>query len=127
MAPGDEPVTGDGKDELEIAVEIARLAKLPAVKYEQERKAAAEALGLRASVLDQLVQAERARPGGDERDGMQGRAILFPDPEPWPEPVDGAALLDEITATLERYVVMASRRAIRPRYGSSIPICSTVS
>jgi 5S rRNA maturation endonuclease (ribonuclease M5) len=107
-APADEPVAGDEKEESEFTIEIARLAKLPVVKYEQERKAAAEALGFRTSILDQLVQAERAPLGGDD-DGMQGRTISFPDPEPWPEPIDGAALLDEIAATLERYVVMGEQ------------------
>ena len=54
---------GRARRNREITVEIARLAKLPAIKYEQERKAAAEALGVRASVLDRLVQDERARLG----------------------------------------------------------------
>ena len=49
--------------DLEIIIEIIRLAKLPAIKYEQERKAAAKALGFRASMLDRLVKAERARLG----------------------------------------------------------------
>jgi hypothetical protein len=47
-------------------LEILRLAKLPAIKYEQERKAAAESLGFRASMLDRLVGAERARLGFDD-------------------------------------------------------------
>ena len=44
---------------------------------------------------------------------MQGRAIAFPEPEPWPEPVDGAALLDEIAKAIGAHVVMpeASRDA----------------
>ena len=54
------------EEESEISIEISRLAKLPVIKYEQERKAAAEALGVRASVLDRLVQDERARLGDDD-------------------------------------------------------------
>ena len=44
---------------------------------------------------------------------MQGRAISFPEPEPWPEPVDGAALLDEISKAIGAHVIMpeASRDA----------------
>lgn len=34
-----------------------------------------------------------------------GGLRLFPEVEPWPEPVEGADLLDEISATLKRYVV----------------------
>jgi putative DNA primase/helicase len=88
-------------------IEIARLAKLPAIKYEQERKAAAESLGLRTSILDRLVQGERDRLGlDDDETGMQGRAISFPDPEPWPQPVDGAAMFDEIAKAIGSHVIM---------------------
>jgi hypothetical protein len=106
--PGEHETAQRAKpeEESEINIEVARLAKLPAIKYEKERKTAAEALGCRASVLDRLVQDERERLGGDVNDGRQGRAISFPDPELWAQPVDGAALLDEIAATLKRYVIM---------------------
>jgi len=39
-------------------------------------------------------------------DQQQGRPVLFNDPEPWPDGVDGSALLDDITATLKRFVVL---------------------
>ena len=67
--------------------EIDRLARLSTVQYERERKNAAEQLGIRAAILDRLVQAKRP----DDDEGKQGRAISFPEPEPWHEPVDGAA------------------------------------
>ena len=107
------PMTPSADEEESDGIEIARLAKLPVIKYEQERKAAAEALGVRASILDRLVQDERARLGDDDDSGMQGRAISFPEPEPWPEPVDGAALLDEISKAIGAHVIMpeASRDA----------------
>ncbi|WP_441280276.1 DUF3631 domain-containing protein [Bradyrhizobium sp. 63_E2_N1_3] len=101
------------EEQSEIDIEIARLARLPVIKYEQERKTAAEALGVRASVLDRLVQDERARLGGDDDTGLQGRAISLAEPEPWPEPVDGAALLDDISKAIGAHVIMpdASRDA----------------
>ena len=37
----------------------------------------------------------------------QGRELKLPEPQPWPTPVDGAKLLDELSATIPRYVVMA--------------------
>lgn len=37
---------------------------------------------------------------------LQGRPLLLADPEPWPEPVRGNELLDELTATLRRHVVL---------------------
>jgi hypothetical protein len=43
--------------------EIIRLAKLSAVDYEHARKEAAEKLGVRTTILDKLVQAERVKLG----------------------------------------------------------------
>jgi putative DNA primase/helicase len=85
--------------------EVERLAKLSILQYEQERKDAAERLNVRASVLDKLVEAERAKSGAGE-DKLQGHAISFPEPEPWLEPVAGAKLLDEIAKAIRRHVVL---------------------
>ena len=112
-APGDEPMAGDGRDESEITVEISRLAKLPVIKYEQERKVAAEALGVRASVLDRLVQDERARLGLDDGDSrrLQGRAVELPEPRPSEDPVDGASLLEAIVKAIQAYIVLSEHAA----------------
>jgi hypothetical protein len=103
-----QPPPKEEEDELDVEQEIERLARLSAVDYEQQRKGAAEKLGMRASILDKLVQAERVRlglDGGD--DGKQGHAVSFPEPEPWGEKVDGAALLNGIAAAIRRHVVMS--------------------
>jgi hypothetical protein len=89
-----------------LNAEIARLAKLTVIEYEQQRKAAAERLNMRASVLDKLVQIERERLGGDD-DGKQGHAISFPEPEPWPDELSGAELLDAIATAVRDYVVLS--------------------
>ena len=103
-------------------MEIARLAKMKPLEYERERKAAAEKLGItRVAILDRLVRAERERLGGGDDAGMQGRAISFPEPEPWPEAVDGAAVLDEIAATLKRYVIMDEQA----RYSAALWVVHT--
>jgi len=89
-------------------VEIARLAGLPPLKYEKERKLAAEELGIRSGLLDKLVTAKRAELGlGDTDDDRQGKPIEFPEIEPWPEEVNGAALLDEIAREIGRYMIMS--------------------
>jgi putative DNA primase/helicase len=62
---------------------------------------------VRASILDKLVQGERLRLNPNSGDGKQGRAISFPEIEPWPEPVNGATLLTEIASAIRSYVVMA--------------------
>jgi hypothetical protein len=36
---------------------------------------------------------------------VSGLEELFPEVEPWPDPVDGASLLDEIASTIQRYVI----------------------
>ncbi len=37
---------------------------------------------------------------------LQGKALDLPEPEPWPAPVDGAALLDEIAETFRRFLAL---------------------
>jgi putative DNA primase/helicase len=91
------------------AVEIARLAKLSPLQYEQERKQAAEKLGVRTSILDRIVRDEWAKLGLDGGNGLQGRAVSFPPPQPWPEPVDGVALLDATAAAIGSHVIMPER------------------
>ena len=60
-------------------------------------------------MLDIAVKAKRVELNGD--DGRQGHAISFPEPEPWPEPVNGAALVDAISTEIRKYVVMAEHSA----------------
>jgi len=90
--------TGNG----DVNPEIVRLAALSPVEYEQQRKEAAEKLGVRASILDKLVRAERP-----DDDNKQGGAIEFPEPELWPEPLNGALLLDDIATAIRDHVVMS--------------------
>jgi hypothetical protein len=84
--------------------EIKRLAALPRLQYEQERKEAAEKLKVRPSILDKLIETEKR--SHDTDDGKPGHKIAFPVPEPWPEEVDGAELLAEVVTAIRRYVVM---------------------
>jgi Protein of unknown function (DUF3631) len=89
-------------------VEIERLARLSAVEYDHQRKEAAEKLGVRASILDKLVQGERARLGRDGGDDkLQGSTVTFDEIEPWPEPVTGAQLLNDIASVIRSHVIMS--------------------
>ena len=51
-------------------------------------------------------------PVGGDGDGKQGRAVVFDDPDPWPRPIDGAALLDTIRATIESYTDLPAGGAV---------------
>ena len=86
------------------AATIARLAALPLMEYERCRNTEAKALGMRAGILDKLVQAERK--GGDD-DGM-----AFSDVEPWPSEVNASALLRDLSATVRRFIVCDHHTAI---------------
>jgi hypothetical protein len=90
------------------ATEIARLASLPPIAYDRERREAARRLDVRPSTLDRLVQGAR---GEEETAAGQGRALRLVDPVPWPEPVDGAALLADLAAATKKYVVLADVQA----------------
>jgi Protein of unknown function (DUF3631) len=97
-----EKAQKENAEELKDNLEIKQLARLSAVQYERERKPAAERLGIRSAILDRLVQAER--PNDDS--GKQGRPVSFAEPEPWPDPVGGAGLLDAVAEAVSRYVVL---------------------
>jgi putative DNA primase/helicase len=97
---GDQPKPPPDEDQ-----EIERLAKLSAFDYERARAAAAKALDVRTSLLDRLVKLKRSELGLDEGGGPQGRSVEYEEPEPWPEPVDGAAMLDEIATAARRFTV----------------------
>jgi putative DNA primase/helicase len=94
----------------DVTAEVRRLAATSPVTYELEREAAAEKLGIRVSALDRQVNRERVG-GGDALTPGQGRPVEIPEVEPWPEPVDGAALLGELAQSIRAYVVMTPRQA----------------
>ena len=85
---------------------IAELAKLDPIAYDRARAEAAKEMGIRVGLLDRLVRA--ALGGGTE--GQTGHSLVPPAPEPWPEPVNGAALLTDLAATLRRYVNLPANR-----------------
>ena len=99
--PTEPPPTSE--DHLDDDAEITRMAALPPLAYEREREAVAKRMKVRTATLDKLVNAGRAVTTDTKG---QGRALELPSPDPWPTPVDGAALLSEMTATVRRYVVM---------------------
>ena len=79
---------------------IIELAGLSTLEYEQRRKQAVKELGIeRVSMLDRMVRAE-------QRKSEDAAGFSLHEVEPWPEPVDGDALLDGITRAVRRYLVL---------------------
>jgi 5S rRNA maturation endonuclease (ribonuclease M5) len=108
------PATSDDNAEPEKSadtVELRRLAQLPPLHYDRERKVSAQALGLRAATLDGLVRAERDTAGWGDGRHLQGRAIELPEPKPSDDPVNGACLLDEIVKAIQAYIVLSVHAA----------------
>jgi putative DNA primase/helicase len=92
------PEPRNSTEALEMAVE--RLAALSPTEFEGVRKNEAKKLGVRASQLDRFVGERRGKTAA-----ISGRPLNLNEPEPWPDPVDGAALLDEIAKLIRRFVV----------------------
>jgi putative DNA primase/helicase len=103
-------MTGDRS--AEDALEIARLVTLPTLEYEREREASAEKLGCRVTQLDRLVTAARGDRGAENTLCGQGRALNLHEPDPWPDAVDGAALLDALAVAVRRYVVLGEAETV---------------
>jgi hypothetical protein len=85
-----------------IRAELNRLAALTASDYEAERKSAAKRLGWRPNFLDEQV-GELRKPISAP---VMSRQVPFEGVEPWPDCVDGAALLTELVNTILRFCVL---------------------
>ncbi len=80
---------------------VTRLAALDPLEYDRQREGAASAMGVRVGTLDKLVFQARKDDGQAEADDELAHGI-----EPWPEPVDGAALLNQARETLNTYCAL---------------------
>jgi len=80
-----------GKDKLSFALGRDEcLKKLKELQYNAPGK-----------IVDAAFQSD-----ADTRKPENGESIRLSDPEPWPDPVEGTELLQEIKTTIERYVVL---------------------
>lgn len=89
----------------DTSILIAELAKLTPIEYDQQRETAAGKLGIRVATLDQEVKQARLA-NQPQATSTNGTAIFMEDVEPWPEPVDGVELLNELADTFKRYVTL---------------------
>ena len=82
--------------------DLAAVAKLSPMDYGAVRTPLADALGIPVKFLDDELKARRH--GGDED-------ALPPDPEPWPDSVAGARLLDELVEAINDHLVLSAGAA----------------
>jgi hypothetical protein len=88
---------------------IDALARLSALDYDKQRKQAARDLGVRNSSLDKEVEGRRAELAAEAEP-----TPLYPHwvVEPWPEAVDGDALIRDIMRRVRRHVVLTQDQAL---------------
>jgi putative DNA primase/helicase len=87
--------------------QIKQLSKLSPLDYARMRKPVAKILGIGVGALDAAVKSEHAQ---DAPTG-QGRPVEFDLVDPWPQRVEGAPLLTELSNTLREYVVLSDVQA----------------
>jgi hypothetical protein len=73
-----------------VDLNVERLARLSPLEYDQQRKSEAKKLGVRPTTLD--AEVFRARP---KDRSTEHESLAPPAPEPWPDPIDGLALLND--------------------------------
>ena len=83
----DDLATEKVDDEAVFAV----IAKLTMPQYERRREEFADQLGVRVAELDKEVKRRRKA----LTDDGGGKAVTLYEPEPWPDPVDGATMADD--------------------------------
>jgi len=84
---------------------ITRLAALSSLEYGQQRAGASKQLGVPLMFLDQAVTEARAANGTNKKPG-QGSEITFDEIFPSEEPVDGAVLVQSLTAIIKRFMIL---------------------
>ena len=91
--------------ETRLRVVVASLNGSDAIRRSAVRSGALTKLRT-AKVLGATQLVDAALGGEGKADAGKGRIVAFEDVEPWPDPVDGAGLLDEIAGIFRRYVVL---------------------
>jgi hypothetical protein len=81
---------------------LEALARKDQTEYDRVRGELAETLGMRVGTLDDKVETLRKKmEAEDDKDALPHWKV-----DPWPEPVDGAALLAGIRQVFRRYIVL---------------------
>jgi Protein of unknown function (DUF3631) len=95
--------------ENDVIARIAATKRADLAKFIRLQARLKEA-NIKVGELDKALTGLRGT-GAVESDGRQGRVMTFPEIEPWPEPVEGSILLDEIVDQIRRYVMLPPEAA----------------
>jgi uncharacterized protein DUF3631 len=85
---------------------ITELTQMSELGYQKRRAESAARLGIGVGALDKAVRQQRAK-----TEAGQGRKVEAQEIEPWQQSVDGANLLDEISAALQQHIVLTKEQA----------------
>jgi putative DNA primase/helicase len=80
---------------------IEALARKDHTEYDRMRADLAETFGIRVGTLDDKVEAIRKKLAAADDDALPHWKV-----DPWPEPIDGAELLNSIKQVFRRYIVL---------------------
>jgi putative DNA primase/helicase len=108
----------DERQRQHLEDELRRVAALTQVEYERQRKSIAKQLGLRITALDKLVAERRV---GGSNGAAKGRPLDLYNPEPWPDPVNGAELLDALATRFQCHVILPAGAAIAAALWTLLP------
>lgn len=94
--------------EAELVVEtdedtFVRLAAFSASEYDRVRKAEAKRLGINMSTLDKEVKQRRCSMPNEK---IVEQPSVFPEIDPWPEPVSAKEILDELSVMFNRFAIL---------------------
>ena len=87
---------------------IDELANLNVIAYDQRRKESAKQLGIGVSALDKAVTQRRF----ELEDAQEKPLLPHWTVEPWPEPVEGDALIAALVRCIQRHIVMRPEAAL---------------
>ena len=88
---------------------ISDIENLTEIEYERDRKDIAKKHGVRVRWVDTIYG--QLHPGKNDKGPSAGVPIVFEEPEPWAEAVDGSNLLSEISSTIKRFLILPDEGA----------------
>jgi hypothetical protein len=83
---------------------IQWVASLKSLEYDRVRKEQATALGVRPATLDAMVKSAQSEESEADR-------LPFAEVEPHSDPIDPAQLLDEVSLTIQKFIVLDDYQA----------------